>query len=180
MSFDSELYSHYYWHDTAKKLKYSSEVLSEKLSDIMSRENERSDIQEFHMNQLALFQSHMMLIGFALENLIKAVSIKQYTSQGNSITSFEELQKKVWKAKNSHDISEIAQNCNFLLTDDESDLLDRHTEFVIWAGRYHIPKSKSVYDDAFENSKLRRKIGDHLIIDRIFEKAKPLLQENVG
>jgi hypothetical protein len=180
MSYDSELFSHYYWHDTAKKIKYASEVLYERLDDMMSREHEIEDIDEFHFNQLALLESHMMLMGFALENLIKALSIKKYTSQGSSITAFEDLPKKVWKVKNAHDISGIAKNCHFPLTEDEADLLDRHTEFVIWAGRYHIPKSKSGYDDAFGNGKLHRKIGDHLIIDSIFDKAKTLLEENVG
>ena len=180
MSYDPEMFSHYYWYDTAKRLKFSAAVLYAKLSELFDPENEIIDIQEFRSNQLAIFQSHMMLLGFALENLVKAVSIKKYTEQGNMILSFEDLQKKVWKVNNAHDIAAIAKSCNFNLTADESNLLDRHTEFVMWAGRYHIPKIRSAYDDAFENGKLRRRLGDHITADGIFGKAKTLLEANGG
>ena len=177
MSYDPEVFSHYYWHDNAKRHRYSAEVLYEKLSELYEYED-FENLQELNEKRSAIFQSYMMLIGFALENLIKAVAIKNYLSKGNQIFSFEDLQKKVWRVKNAHNIGEIAKNCDFPSTEKELDLLNRYSEFVMWAGRYHIPKHKPDYDKAFGDSRLRRKIGDHLIIESIFSKSNTLLEDN--
>jgi hypothetical protein len=154
MSYNPEVFSPYYWHDNAKRHRYSAEVLYGKLCELYEYKNFEK-LQELNEKQSAIFQSYMMLIGFALENLIKAVAIKKYLSEGNQIFSFEDLQKKVWRVKNAHNISEIAKNCDFRTNEAELDLLNRYSEFVMWAGRYHIPKHKSNYDKAFEDSKLR-------------------------
>jgi hypothetical protein len=66
MTYDSEMFSHYYWYDTAQRLKYSSDVLYEKLSVLDDRQMKMEDMQEVHKNRLAIFQSHMMLLGFAV------------------------------------------------------------------------------------------------------------------
>ena len=124
---------------------------------------------------MAVFQSYMMLLGFSLENLIKAVSIKSYTSQNKSVIDFRNLQNDVWQVNNAHDLLVIAEKCNFILTGNEKDLVARHAEFLIWAGRYHIPKDKLKYDEAFGQQKLRRKKGDHILIESIFLKGKQYL-----
>jgi len=173
--FDSEMFSHYYWFDNAERLKISADVLFDKLSDLYDRQKRPENLFEWRKQQLAVFQSYMMLLGFSLENLIKAVSIKSYTSQNNSISDFKNLQNNVWQAKNAHDLLTIAENCNFILTNEERDLIERHTEFLVWAGRYHIPKDKMKYDQAFSQQKLRRKKGDHVLIESIFSKAKQYL-----
>jgi hypothetical protein len=82
--FDSEMFSHYYWFDTAERLKISAEVLFDKLSDLYDRKKRPENLFQWRKQQLAVFQSYMMLLGFSLENLIKAVSIKSYTSQNKN------------------------------------------------------------------------------------------------
>lgn len=174
-NFDSEMFSYYYWFDTAERLKISADILFDKLSDLYSRINRSENIFEWRKQQLAVFQSYMMLLGFSLENLIKAVSIKFYTSQNKLVSDFKNLQNDVWQVKSAHDLLTIADNCNFNLTDNEKNLIKRHTEFLIWAGRYHIPKTKLKYDEAFDQQKLRRKQGDHILIESVFKKAKQFL-----
>jgi hypothetical protein len=169
------MFSHYYWFDTAERLKISSDVLFDKLCELYDRTKRPEDLFEWRKQQLAVFQSYMMLLGFSLENLIKAVSIKSYTSQNKSISDFRNLQNNVWQVKNGHDLLTIADNCSFILTTDEKDLIERHTEFLVWAGRYHIPKDKIKYDEAFGEQKLRRKKGDHILIESLFSKAKQFL-----
>ena len=173
--FDSEMFSHYYWFDTAERLKISAEVLFDKLSDLYNRQKRPENLFEWRKQQLAVFQSYMMLLGFSLENLIKAVSIKSYTSQNKTIIDFKNLQSNVWQVKNAHDLLTIAENCGFILSDDEKDLIKRHMEFLVWAGRYHIPKDKLKYDEAFGQQKLRRKKGDHHLIESIFFKGRQYL-----
>lgn len=174
--FESEMFSHYYWFETAERLKISAEVLYDKLSDLYDREQIPENLMEWRKQQLAVFQSHMMLLGFSLENLVKAVSVKTYTSKNGLVTDFKSLQNQVWQVKNAHDLLSIAENCNFELTDNEKDLIERHTEFLVWAGRYHLPKNKLKYDEVFEQGKLRRKQGDHNLIESVFSKAKRFLQ----
>ena len=173
--FNSEMFPHYYWFDTAERLKISAEVLFDKLSDLYDRKKRPENLFEWRKQQLAIFQSYMMLLGFSLENLIKAISIKSYTSQDKIIIDFKNLQNNVWQVKNAHDLLTIAEKCDFILSDDEKNLIERHTEFLVWAGRYHIPKDKLKYDEAFGQQKLRRKKGDHLLIESIFSKGKRYL-----
>jgi|SRR5690606_16118053 len=174
-SFNSEIFSHYYWLDTAERLKFSANVLFDKLSELYDQKNEQENGFVRRKQQLAVFQSYMMLLGFSLENLIKAVSIKSYLTQNSSIIDFKNLNNDVWQVRNGHDLLTIAENCNFILTTDEKDLIERHTEFLVWAGRYHIPKEKSKYDEAFGEQKLRRKKGDHILVESVFLKAKQFL-----
>ncbi len=70
--FDSEMFSHYYWFDTAEKLKISADVLFDKLSELYDRTKRPEDLFEWRKQQLAVFQSYMMLLGFSLENLISS------------------------------------------------------------------------------------------------------------
>ena len=144
-TYDSEIFSHYYWFETASRLQYSSEVLLDKLIELYNRKRNRKldNLSELRTKQLALFQAHMLLAGYALENLIKAVSIKSYTQQNKTISNFENLKKQVWQVNDTHNLIVIADNSNFKLTDDEKDLIKRHIEFIVWAGKYHIPKKKS-------------------------------------
>jgi hypothetical protein len=173
--FDSEIFSHYYWFETVERLKISAGVLYNKLLERYDHPKRPENPSEWRKRQLAVFQSYMMLLGFSLENLIKAVSIKSYTSQSGSVSDFKDLQNNVWQVKNAHDLLAIADKCRFNLTDDEKNLLERHTEFLVWAGRYHIPKDKLRYDEALSNQKLQLRPNDHILIDKIFAKAKQFL-----
>ncbi|MGV8878258.1 MAG: hypothetical protein ACOH2A_04420 [Sphingobacteriaceae bacterium] len=140
------------------------------------RKKRPDSLFEWRKQQLAIFQSYMMLLGYSLENLIKAISIKSYTSHKNIIIDFNDLRDNVWQVKNPHDLLTIAEKCDFILSDHEKNLIERHTEFLLWAGRYHIPKDKLKYDNAFDQQKLRRKKGDHLLIESIFSKGKKYLE----
>ena len=172
-NYDPEIFSHPYWFNTAERLKYSAELLYSILADLMTNE-ERQDEVDLRENQLALFDSYMMLMGFALENLIKGVSIKAYTSNGIVIDEYDQISKKVWKVKNGHDIIQIASLCHFSLNEEEHNLLQRCKTFAVWAGRYHLPKFKSEYDDAFANERLHTKPEDKQIIDNLFKRANDL------
>ena len=70
--FDSEMFSHYYWFETAERFKISSEVLFDKLSELYDRTKRPEDLFEWRKQQLAVFQSFMMLPGFLS---IKAVCV---------------------------------------------------------------------------------------------------------
>ena len=98
MRYDPELFSHYYWHNSAKRLRYSADALNEKLAELIDHDINTDGIIDSKIKQLAIFESYMMLTGFALENLIKGVSIKTYSASGKQISDFEQLLKKVWKA----------------------------------------------------------------------------------
>lgn len=178
-TYDSEIFAHYYWFENASRLQYSSEVLLNKLAELYKQKRSRKvdSLSKLQTEQLSIFQSHMMLTGYALENLIKAVSVKSYTSQNKTISNFENLKKQVWQVTDTHNLIVIADKSNFKLTDEEKDLIKRHTEFIVWAGKYHIPKKKSKYDEVFCGSMLRRKKGDSKIIEDLFSRIKEYLDK---
>ena len=69
----------------------------------------------------------MLLLGYALENLIKAYLIfrflKEHTIPRHSDLEF--LEKNVWGTKKSHDLILLSQNAKLKLTDAEKDLLKK-------------------------------------------------------
>ena len=75
----------------------------------------------------------LMMGGFAIENLLKALVV---STDGP------------WDEKgrfdlHTHNLLELAQDTGLDLTDDERLLLEKIEAFVTWAGRYPIPDRKS-------------------------------------
>src|SRR5205085_1848679 len=70
-----------------------------------------------------------MLAGFAVEVLMKA----RLVHRGNALDS-----KGVFRLR-THDLLQLAADTSFKVSDDEARLLERLTEYAVWAGRYPIP-----------------------------------------
>jgi len=127
----------------SKLLKKSSDLLQSYLMDLIyfSEVNMHDKQNDYRETQLALMKSHLLLLGLAFENLIKGISVLLF----NDFSSFNELKQKYWKISKGHEIYQLAQNIGIILNEQESFLLDRLEQFILWAGRYPTPTTKEVY-----------------------------------
>jgi len=108
----------------------------DKTSDVPSKhksgvppKNEKSDAASKH----SLINQHMMLAGFAIENLCKG-----YLANRLSHEEREDVQRVgvLPKSLKSHDILNLVEQTGMALSDTEKYLLKRITDAVVWRGRY--------------------------------------------
>lgn len=71
----------------------------------------------------------MMLAGFAIENLLKAIHISSNPAF-NASGKFDVA---------THDLLKLADGIDLFLTEKEKVLLERLEQFLTWAGRYPVP-----------------------------------------
>jgi len=74
---------------------------------------------------------YMLLIGLAVENLVKGLLVARHdgpTSDG-----------KLAKDLKSHQLLDLLKRARIRLDDDQSYLVQRLEAFVVWAGRYPVP-----------------------------------------
>jgi hypothetical protein len=128
------------WMLLARALKETAKPLEDKLGLIMgvrSDEKYAKDVWLLYKEIDVLY----MLWGFSIENLIKAVIVKQ-----NATAWFCSL-NKLPDILNEHNLSKLLESAgleNFFLP--HSDLLAKLTESIYWYGRYPVPKGASDYE----------------------------------
>ena len=84
------------------------------------------------MENLELSLAYMMLTGFALENAVKALLVKnrpELVKRG----------KRLRWPDDGHNLRSLFDEARVSFSATEGDLLDRLTEFVRWRGRYPSP-----------------------------------------
>jgi hypothetical protein len=156
------------WLDNSEKLKFSSEVIYKEL---------QSQIELFMLDNLiyesedkiqALWDSYYLLIGHSFENLIKGLSIEN----NRSAKSLEEIFKK-WKYNSGHEISKIAQDNLSNLTEEEFKILEKLETYIIWAGRYNLPRNADKYVN--EQNRLFFDSKDFKRINVLYDKIRDIL-----
>jgi len=95
----------------------------------MPPKHEKSDVASNH----SLINQHMMLAGFAIENLCKG-----YLAGRLSHKEREDVQRVgvLPKSLKGHDILNLVEQTGMILSDIEKYLLERITDAVVWRGRY--------------------------------------------
>jgi len=173
------------WLDNAKILKISSDILYDilykayntqkklkrneaekkllgKISGVYGQDQELIDEKN---KLLSTIKTYYLLSGYALENLIKGLSI-----ENNRSLSYDDI-LSLWKkhASHGHAISKIA-NDNFNdLSSIENDILTKLEDYILWKGKYPLPIKESEYKPLNFDS------YDKQIIDHLFEKIESLL-----
>jgi hypothetical protein len=124
-----------FWLGTAKKLRRSADIVFdayaadlEKLHQGVSTEG----LQNLHNLELA--GCAMMLYGLGIENLAKGLIVVR---GGSAAVNNGKLRE--WPGP-SHSLKTLLNNTGVQLSEQEQDLVTRLTAFVLWAGRYPIPK----------------------------------------
>jgi hypothetical protein len=83
----------------------------------------------------SLINVHMMLAGFAIENLCKGFLVGRLGSEQLAEVKSGKL-PDLWR---NHDILEFVQSTGMALTEREKDLLKRIADAIWWRGRYPSP-----------------------------------------
>ncbi len=87
---------------------------------------------------LSLMTTYRLLIGLSFENLIKGI----LHAQGNKVIE----NGKFTKLFSKHDLKDLANKLDpseINITENEKNILKDLTPYVIWAGRYPLPRNKN-------------------------------------
>lgn len=122
--------------------------------------------------RLPIASTAMMLGGFAIENLLKAIKV----SQGSQV-----FDGRGFFTVKTHNVLELAVEAGIELDAAEEALLERLEQFVIWAGRYPIPLSsedlrpRTLENDGFAPRTCISISGDFDAVTAFAEKLKKKL-----
>lgn len=106
----------------------TSDVPSRKQKSDPSSKQQKSDVQSKHN----LINQHMMLAGFAIENLCKGYLAGQLSHEERENVEAGILPESL----KSHRLVELVEQTKMTLSDTEKYLLKRISEAVLWRGRY--------------------------------------------
>ncbi len=108
----------------------------DKTSDVPSKHQKRaapSKPQEREMpSKHNLINQHMMLAGFAIENLCKGYLAGRLSHEDRKAVQAGDLPKSLQR----HDSLHLVKQTGMTLSDTEKYLLERITDAVLWRGRY--------------------------------------------
>ena len=124
-----------FWHDCGSILSgfdaTSGTHTKPKESDVSQKPGDDAQAKHNLINQ------HMMLAGFAIENLCKGHLVPLLDPQEKEAIKAGRLPNKLA----NHHIADLARSTGITLSEREQDLLDRIEIAVIWRGRYPSPRS---------------------------------------
>ena len=158
----------WHWLDSSEKLKYSSEVIYKEFDYFIGLYRKDGSFEN-EEKIIALWGSYYLLVGLSFENLVKGLSIEN----NRSAKDFSEIFKK-W-GKNRHQISKIAEENIPLLTKDEINIIEKLETYIIWAGRFHLPKDLDRYTK--ERGNLFYYSKDYDTINILYERTKEILEQ---
>jgi len=158
----------WHWLDNSENLKYSSEVIYKELNSLLEIfRNNRSFENEEKIR--ALWGSYYLLVGHSFENLVKGLSIENNRSAEN----FKKIFKK-W-GKNGHQISQIAKDNIPLLTKEEISIIEKLETYIMWAGRFNLPRTSDIYTK--ERGNLFYYSKDYDTINILYNRTKDILEQ---
>ena len=126
------------WRRNANWLKASADVVFKLWSDEMIRPFDNPTGPEIVPAEVGFVA--MMLAGLALENLAKALVIRR---EGLGAASSGRLPAYLEK----HGIRVYLSRGKFKLSMEDRELVERLERFVMWAGRYPVPKNVQGYGE---------------------------------
>jgi len=114
-----------FWYQKSVSLYASASLIWEGMGSTREREFiKRLDLKSEFSVELGCLDNYLMMFGLSYEVMLKAICIR----------------KSVQFSK-SHKIHELAKHAQIILNENEILLLSILSEFVIWEGRYPIPKN---------------------------------------
>lgn len=157
------------WLEKAQGLKYCALILKNHLLASVDTPPSRRRVETN-----ALFDSTLLLLGLAFENLIKGAYIAQEPERVDKYR----LDRSSWQADSGHGISEFAKTLTHLDTEEE-DLLQRLQESIVWASRFPIPTKSSRYHDSRSPvNKRRLSTRDFKVAEDLFNRLEEILMRD--
>jgi hypothetical protein len=154
------------WLRQAEFLRMSAALVWEKFSEIHPLSQVQPGIGQ---QKVAFSQSFMLLMGMSFENLIKGADVAK--TPGLSI---KERRQRWDSYRGGHGISGLI-TLVASTSAKEKNLLRRMEEYVMWAGRYPIPRNTDQYRKAKDFRSLSYP-QDQLLCDTLFERLASLIR----
>jgi hypothetical protein len=151
------------WLEQAKGLRLSADVIYAALQKIIPLSQTVPGVRE---KKLAYVQSFMLLTAAAFENLLKGIAVAE------DANGWQRL-----KSDSGHGISDFARAL-IQLSDAESNLLQRLQEYLVWAGRYTIPTTRTRYVSRRHLRMFRS--TDYAQCGALFDRLSEILSTRVG
>jgi hypothetical protein len=162
------------WRDTSERLLKSAELLWKPLHEAMGiaekQPEERSADEKRLFSALAdHYGAFFVIAGYAVENALKARIVALHIHGGGTLPDGKAVLKIV---PTTHNFIALAKRAGVSLTPNEEALLRRLTSYVIWAGRYPIPKEPA--DAVFKRTTRDNDFADvRAFISRLTLKMPP-------
>ena len=150
------------WLETAEGLRLSAELSWSALRDIWDESQTVAGVRE---RKLAYAASFMLLTAFAVENACRGIATL------TKPTGWRYLADR----GSGHDLTNTVPEF-VSVSDAERDLLRRLVTYMLWAGRYLIPKKAHHYVAANELRLRTVRTDDMAIADGLFGKLRTALQ----
>lgn len=114
-----------------------------------------------------MFPVYKLLLGLSFENLLKGIVVAQRGS-GSSVGKVE----KDLTTHHMEDLLDLADLSSVSISDDEKSLLIDLEQYVVWAGRYPLPKrSEDLFAQMDSSDHYRSRLA---LWDRIFSYLKSI------
>jgi hypothetical protein len=134
------------WRDNAQALKVAAEAVFERsigegerlVGQLAAKgmHDEEGNLTQAHYEATMVAPVALMLAGMALENLVKALFVQK---QNSTVTA--QLAKGKLPRSFTHSIKALAARAEIPLSVDEASLLEKLEIYVVWLGRYPVPKT---------------------------------------
>jgi hypothetical protein len=139
------------WKSTSRHLKWAADRLYDFFYDAVLRDIKRNmrSIEELQSGQKVggarelkgdeledhldgqLITVYFLLIGYAFENLLKAILMFEHPEYFRPDAKMKDIQ--------SHDLVKLCGRCNISLQPQERNMLEKLTIYIEWQGKYPIP-----------------------------------------
>lgn len=152
------------WRRSADDLKFSADVLAERWDEIDQRVI--ADKSDEWIMLWGIGRSYLLLAGLALENLVKGICIKN----DPTIVS----QQKVEWGRSGHELTDLFDKAGITLDTDELRFIEKLQEFVLWVGRYSLPKRASDYTKRSDQTPMVGMPGDKMMFEQVYGRVSKM------
>jgi len=150
------------WLRSAKGFMLSSRAIWDNLFPLFGP----TGLADQNINRfLAYWQSFLLLTAFAFENLYRGVLAATGKSWRDALSS-----------KGGHALVKHITSIT-TLDADEANLVERLETYLIWAGRYVVPKEAAMYNDAIRDFRISIMGSDLATAERLFARIEQKFSE---
>lgn len=159
------------WLEQAQGMKMAAEPVLQSFLEILNEPQSRPGVR---LKKLAYIDAYMLLIGFAFENLLKAIAVSRgLLTLPNKKLKVDSMLKHDW---DHHRLTGLACSLHLQLTLEEHRYFERLEEFIRWSGRYPVSMKSGIYADSRSAGRLSVTIPtDPEMSDRLFDKLSKLI-----
>lgn len=160
------------WLEQALGMKIAADPVLESLTDLFGSFRNQPDVR---LKKIAYVRAYMLLMGYAFENLIKAIAAKRGLLDMNPNLSFD---KSFKREKGGHGLTASTGSLDLEMSASEEAYLRRLEEYLHWAGRYPVSLKRGTYVDGHSDRRLTFITSDPQLGDALFRRLAELVENS--